>query len=87
MASFKTVSDAVNAAINIMEKFPYKDKRTVLTEILNTEGIENSDRPEMLINLTLPQALEKIENSARIYANKILQKEMSAKAQVEESWE
>ena len=29
------------------EKFPFKDRRTVLTEVLHTEDLEQSDRPEM----------------------------------------
>jgi predicted nucleotidyltransferase component of viral defense system len=65
------------------EKFPFKDKRTVLTEILHTEGIEKSDRPEMLINLTLPLALEKIKNSVKVYADLLIQKDLDAKRQVE----
>ncbi len=69
------------------EKFPFKDKRTVLTEILNTEGIEKSDRPEMLINLTLPQALERIENSVKVYVDQIIQKNLDAKVQVEKARE
>ena len=69
------------------EKFPFKDKRTVLTEILHTEGIEKSDRPEMLIDLTLPQALEKIKNSVKVYADQIIQKNLDAKIQVEKTRE
>ncbi|MEP6927509.1 MAG: nucleotidyl transferase AbiEii/AbiGii toxin family protein [Ginsengibacter sp.] len=69
------------------EKFPYKDKRTVLTEILNTEGIEKSDRPEMLIDLTLPQSLEKIKKSVRNYTNQIIQKDLAAKTQLEKTRE
>jgi predicted nucleotidyltransferase component of viral defense system len=69
------------------EKFPYKDKRTVLTEILHTDGIEKSDRPEMLIDLTLTQALKKIENNVRNYANQIIQKGLDTKAQIEKTRE
>jgi predicted nucleotidyltransferase component of viral defense system len=61
------------------EKFPFKDKRTVLTEILNTESIGKSDRPEMLIELTLSQALEKIKNSVKVYADQITQKNLDTK--------
>jgi predicted nucleotidyltransferase component of viral defense system len=69
------------------EKFPFKDKRTVLTEILKTEGIEKSDRPEMLIELTLSQALEKIKNSVKVYVDQITQKNLDAKRQVEKARE
>jgi RecJ-like exonuclease len=69
------------------EKFPFKDKRTVLTEILNTEGIGKSDRPEMLIELTLSQALEKIKNSVKVYADQITQRNLDAKREVEKARE
>lgn len=65
------------------EKFPFKDKRTVLTEVLHTEDIEQSDRPEMLIDLTLQQALEKIKNSVEQYTKQIVQKSLGAKKDVE----
>jgi predicted nucleotidyltransferase component of viral defense system len=65
------------------EKFPFKDKRTVLTEILNTEGIEKSDRPEMLIDLMLQEALEKIRNSVKEYSNQIIQNDLYAKTKID----
>ena len=42
------------------EKFPMNDKRIVLTQILDTEGLENSVDPFMLIDLTPNQALHQI---------------------------
>ncbi len=65
------------------EKFPFKDKRTVLTEILNTEGIDLSDRPEMLIDLTIQQALERIKINVEQYTKKIIQKSLDAKNDLE----
>ncbi len=65
------------------EKFPFKDKRTVLTEILNTEGIEKSDRPEMLIDLMLQEALEKIRNSVKEYSSQIIQNDLYAKTKID----
>ena len=65
------------------EKFPFKDRRTVLTEILHTEGIEQSDKPEMLIDLTLEQAMEKIKNSVEEYSKQIIQKRIHANKDVD----
>lgn len=43
------------------EKFPVNDKRIVLTQILDTEGIENSPEPVMLVDLTFAKAIQVIE--------------------------
>ena len=51
------------------EKFPYKDKRTVLTEISKTKGIKDSDTPEMIIDMNLEQAIKKINSSIKILLN------------------
>lgn len=67
------------------EKFPFKDKRTVLTEILYTEEIEQSDRPEMLIDLTMQRALEKIKTSVEEYTKKLIQKSPDAKTDLEKA--
>ncbi len=69
--------------MNFLRRNPFKDKRTVLTEVLHTEDIEQSDRPEMLIDLTLQQALEKIKNSVEQYTKQIVQKSLGAKKDVD----
>jgi len=63
------------------EKFPMNDKRIVLTQILDTEGLENSVEPVMLIDLTPSQALQKIEqrvvdfSSLQIQAKELFEQE------------
>lgn len=51
------------------EKFPMNDKRNVLTHILDTEGIENSVDPVMLIDLSLTQAIKKIEQQVKSFSD------------------
>jgi predicted nucleotidyltransferase component of viral defense system len=65
------------------EKFPFKDKRTVLTEILNIEDIQQSDRPEMLIDLTMQRALEKIKISVEHYTKEIIKASLDTKEDLE----
>jgi Nucleotidyl transferase AbiEii toxin, Type IV TA system len=50
------------------EKFPMNDKRNVLTQILDMEGIENSVDPVMLIDLSLSQAIKKIEQQVKAFS-------------------
>lgn len=50
------------------EKFPVNDKRIVLTQILDTEGLENSVEPVMLIDLTPHQALQQIERQVAAFS-------------------
>jgi hypothetical protein len=40
-----------------VEKFPTNDKRIVLPQILDTEGLDNSVEPMILIDLTPAKAL------------------------------
>jgi hypothetical protein len=67
------------------EKFPMNDKRIVLTQILDTEGLENSVEPVMLIDLTPDQALEQIElqvtafSASQIQAKELLEQERARK--------
>ena len=51
------------------EKFPMNDKRIVLTQILDTEGLENSAEPVMLINLSTDHAFQQIERKVKDYSN------------------
>lgn len=65
------------------EKFPMNDKRLVLTQILDKEGLENSVNPEMLIPFSSDQAFERIEQSVKAYSQEKLQK---SDLQNEERW-
>lgn len=51
------------------EKFPMNDKRIVLTQILDTEGLENSVEPVMLINLSEDHAFYQIAQKVKDYSN------------------
>lgn len=50
------------------EKFPMNDKRMVLSNILDTEGLENSVEPFMLIDLAPDQAFQQIEQKVNEYS-------------------
>lgn len=56
------------------EKFPMNDKRLVLTQILDKEGLEMSAEPEMLIDLTPEKAFEKIEHKVKEYSQELIEK-------------
>jgi nucleotidyltransferase AbiEii toxin of type IV toxin-antitoxin system len=51
------------------EKFPMNDKRIVLTQILDTEGLEISVEPVMLIDLAPSQALQQIEQKVSDFSS------------------
>ena len=55
------------------EKFPMNDKRVVLTQILDTEGIEDSVDPVMFIDLTPAKAIQIIEKHAKAFSAKQMQ--------------
>jgi predicted nucleotidyltransferase component of viral defense system len=62
------------------EKFPMNDKRIVLGQILDTEGLENSAEPIMLINLSTDHAIQQIEQKVKAYSNeKIKEKDLVEK--------
>lgn len=50
------------------EKFPMNDLRMVLTQILDTEGLENSVEPIMLIELSPDKAFLQIEEQVNIFS-------------------
>jgi hypothetical protein len=52
------------------EKFPMNDKRIVLTQILDTEGLENSVDPVMLIDISPKQAVSRIEAQVKAFSQK-----------------
>jgi len=45
------------------------------------------NRPEMLVDLTLPRALEQIKNSVRVDADLLIHKDLDATIQVEKARE
>jgi hypothetical protein len=55
------------------EKFPMNDKRVVLTQILDTEGIKDSVDPVMFIELTPAKAIQTIEEHALAFSAKQMQ--------------
>jgi hypothetical protein len=55
------------------EKFPSNDKRVVLAQILDFEGMENSVEPVMLIGLTPSEALQRIEQHVAIFSQDQIQ--------------
>ena len=60
------------------EKFPMNDKRIVLSQILDTEGLEASVEPVMLTDLTTGQALQRIEQQVTAFSSSQIQaKELS----------
>lgn len=61
------------------EKFPMNDKSIVLSNILDTDGLENSVEPVMLIDLTPATAIQLIEQKVKEYS----QSQINRKAQLE----
>ena len=67
------------------EKFPMNDKRIVLTQILDTDGLDNSVDPVMLVDLSISQALQQIEqqvaafSASQIEAKQLLEQERAAR--------
>jgi Nucleotidyl transferase AbiEii toxin, Type IV TA system len=55
------------------EKFPMNDKRVVLSQILDLEGLEHSAEPVMLIDLTPAQAVQRIEEHVKSFSQKQIQ--------------
>lgn len=62
------------------EKFPMNDKRIVLTQILDIEGLQNSVEPVMLIELSPDKAFQRIEQSV----NQFSSEQIKAKDSLEE---
>jgi hypothetical protein len=61
-----------------VEKFPMNDKRIVLTQILDTEGLDSSVDPVMLIDLNIKQTLDKIKQQVAAYSKAQIQAKDSA---------
>ena len=58
------------------EKFPYADSRVVLSEIINTEGIENSVNPVMLNNLTPDQSILEVFSKVQAYSKQLVENKL-----------
>jgi predicted nucleotidyltransferase component of viral defense system len=61
------------------EKFPFADARVVISEIVNTEGIEKSVNPVMLNNLTPDQAVFQVYSNVQAYSKQIVENKLEAK--------
>jgi predicted nucleotidyltransferase component of viral defense system len=61
------------------EKFPMNDGRIVLSQVLDTEGLENSVEPVMLIDLDPAQALQRIQQKIADFNDTRVQKKNSSK--------
>lgn len=52
------------------EKFPMNDKGLLLTQILDTNGLENSAEPVLLSKLSIEEAFQHIEEAVKAYSAK-----------------
>ncbi len=67
------------------EKFPTNDKRIVLSQILDIDGLENSIEPVMLIELTPAQAVHRIDEHVRAFSqNQIQDRELREKDKMQQ---
>ena len=67
------------------EKFPTNDKRIVLSQILDIDGLENSIEPVMLIELTPAQAVQRIDEHVRAFSqNQIQDRELREKDKMQQ---
>jgi len=60
------------------EKFPYADARVILSEIVNTEGLEKSSNPVMLKELTPAQAVLQVYSKVKAYSKKLVENKLEA---------
>ena len=60
------------------EKFPYADARVILSEIVNTEGLEKSPDPVMLEELTPAQAVLQVYSNVKAYSKKLVENKLEA---------
>jgi hypothetical protein len=54
------------------EKYPYSNKRVVLTQITDTQGLERSKEPVMLIDMSIQEAVQEIEQKVLVYGQQLL---------------
>lgn len=55
------------------EKFPYADARVILSELVNTEDLENSVTPVMLNDLTPAQAVAQVHVKVQAYSKQLVE--------------
>lgn len=67
------------------EKFQFADTRTVLSEIANTNGIENSIKPVMLHKLSSTEAVYKVYSAVKAYSEQIVANKMKVEKQRQET--
>jgi len=66
------------------EKFPYADPRVVLAEISNTDGIEKSVKPKMLLPLSPVEGVLKVYEAVKKYSHDLVENRLNQSAQREE---
>jgi len=66
------------------EKYPYADKRVVLSQITDVQDIEKSMDPVMLADMEIVGAIAQIENKVHEYSKFILDKQLQAEKEREQ---
>jgi len=67
------------------EKFPYADARVIISEIVNTEGLENSVNPVMLNDLTPAQAVLQVHSKVQAYSKQLVENKLETEKLKNES--
>jgi hypothetical protein len=60
------------------EKFPYADARVIISEIVNTEGLEHSVNPVMLNNLTPAQSVLQVYSKVQAYSKQLVENKLDS---------
>jgi hypothetical protein len=61
-----------------VEKYPYADKRVILSEVNHIKDLEKSKEPRMLIALSVEQSLEIVKEKVRLYAQELINAQLKA---------
>ncbi len=61
-----------------VEKYPYADKRVILSEVDNIKDLEKSKEPRMLIALSVEQSLEIVKEKVKLYAQELINAQLKA---------
>jgi hypothetical protein len=60
------------------EKYPYADRRVVLSQITDVKDLEKSKDPVMLIEMNTKQAVAEIEQKVKEYSKDLVERQLSA---------
>jgi predicted nucleotidyltransferase len=66
------------------EKYPFADKRVVLTQINNVEDLDKSKEPVMMIKLDIKQALTEIHEMVKQYTQAVIKESQKAEKERDE---